>query len=153
MRTLLSCRRRQGLAVVWLMALCAGCTRSPAQPAPPAAEKPKAESDLSHTTLSAEAVRSLGIRSEPIRTQPVQEHTQLTGWVMAKQGHEVTVTAPVAGYVREPADAKGCPVPGVAVSQGQQLLSLEPVLSPVEQIQWRRSSAVWRASWRRPVKG
>src|SRR5262249_33667347 len=83
---------------------CAGCNRGPAaSPPPAAAEKPKVESELGRTTLSQEAARSLGIRSEPARNETIQAYLALTGWVMAKPGNEVTLTAPVAGYVREPA--------------------------------------------------
>lgn len=118
--------------------LVVGCAQSPAQqPAGPPVEKPKVESDLSKTTLPAAAFRSLGIRCEPARVEPVREHARLTGWVMVRPGDEVTVTAPVAGYVREatPAGKTRVPIPGLPIEQGTVLLSLEPVLSPVEQLQ------------------
>lgn len=121
----------------WFLALSlAGCERGQSvSPATAAAEKPKVESDLSRTTLSAEAWSSLGIRSEPARTQKVRESLPLTGWIMAKPGQEVTVTAPVAGYVREPTGGKGVATPGLPVKRGQELFLLEPVLTPVEEIQ------------------
>lgn len=115
-----------------------GCARTPAQSPPePPVEKPKVESDLSKTTLSGAAFRSLGIRCEPARVELVREHARLTGWVMVRPGDEVTVTAPVAGYVREanPAGKTRVPIPGLPIEQGTALLSLEPVLSPVEQLQ------------------
>jgi multidrug efflux pump subunit AcrA (membrane-fusion protein) len=125
-------------SALFFVVLSLGCTRSPAQVPPAAAiEKPKVEAELARTTLSPEAFRSLGIVSEPIHNEPVQEHARVTGWVMARPGCEVTVTAPVAGYVRE-ITAKGkppVPIPGMRVDQRQPLLSLEPVLTPVEQIQ------------------
>jgi RND family efflux transporter MFP subunit len=112
-----------------------GCADKGKPPVPAAAEKPRAEGDLAHTTLAKEAVDSLHIATAPVVTKPVQEHLQLTGWVMAKQGNEVTITAPVAGYVREPGDGNQPPVAGTAVKKGQPLFTLEPVLSPVEQVQ------------------
>src|SRR5262249_20852328 len=115
-----------------------GCNGPVGITPPPPAEKPKIESDLATTTLPAEAVRSLGIKSETVARKEVQDRLQLTGWVMARQRNEVTVTAPVAGYVRaaSQADAKAnfTPINGLPVQQGQELFSLVPVLSPVERI-------------------
>jgi cobalt-zinc-cadmium efflux system membrane fusion protein len=132
-----ACPLLPGLLI--LIASSAGCSGPPGQSAPPpAAEKPRVESDLSQTTLSRPARKSLGIQSEVVRSQPVQEQVQLTGWVMARQGHEVTITAPVGGYIRAPfppAASDAGPVAGLAVTRDQELLLLEPVLSPVEQIQ------------------
>ncbi len=124
------------LAALFLAVAAAGCnrTQSPSVSAP-AAEGPKAEEDLARTTLAPEAVTSLGVQSRLVRNERVQERLQLPGWVMARQGHEVTVTAPVAGYVRGPRAADVAPVPGLPVRQGQELFLLEPVLSPVEQVQ------------------
>lgn len=59
---------------------------------------------------------------------------------MVKQGNEVTLTAPVAGYIRQAAakseEGRASPVAGLAVQKDQELLTIEPVLSPVEQIQF-----------------
>jgi len=107
-----------------------GCGHASAPP--PAAEKPKVESELARTTLSSAAYKSLGIAIQPVKNQLVQEQLPLTGWVMAKQGNEVTITAPVAGYIRA---AATLPVAGLSVPQGQELFTLEPVLTPLEQIQ------------------
>jgi membrane fusion protein, heavy metal efflux system len=121
-----------------LLLLAAGCGQPPAQPKPAAApEKPRAEGDLARTTLSVKAAASLGVKSQAVNPRPEQERLPLTGWVMARQGHEVTVTAPVAGYVRDPADPKDLPVPGLPVRGDQELLTMEPVLSPVENIQMK----------------
>lgn len=130
----------KGRAVAWsglgflvlVAALAPGCGQAPG---PKGGEKPKVESELARTTLSAEACRSLRIRSEPIRTHQVQDQTQLTGWIMAPQGHEVSITAPVAGYIRAPRSPHAVPIPGSGASEGQELFQLEPVLTAVEQIQ------------------
>jgi RND family efflux transporter MFP subunit len=116
-----------------LAGLAAGCSRS--TPAPPAAaEKPRVESELARTTLSATAVQKQGIQSAPVTIKHVQEHLPLTGWVMVRQGNEVTLTAPVAGYVRE-AGAR-LPIIGQDIATDQAVLAIEPVLSPIEQIQF-----------------
>jgi multidrug efflux pump subunit AcrA (membrane-fusion protein) len=143
--------RRSGRAGVLLLLVVAGCARSPAGPPAAAPEKPKVEGDLARTTISSAARKSLRVRSAPARKEPVQVRVSLTGWVMAPPGNEVTVTAPVAGYVHDPGrhgksgKGSGLPVPGLPVRQGQELLTLEPVLSPVEQIQM--------AALRRGVEG
>src|SRR5262245_3356996 len=111
--------------------LVTGCGHDAPHP-PAAAEKPKVESDLARPTLSSAAYKSLGIVSQAVKNQQVQEQLPLTGWIMAKQGNEVTITAPVAGYVRA---ASAIPVAGLSVPQGQELFTLEPVLTPIEQIQ------------------
>jgi RND family efflux transporter MFP subunit len=123
--------------LVLLAFVLAGCDSGGAKTdtPPPAAEKLKTESDLARITLSAKSVESLNIRSELLRTRNVQDTLTLTGWIMAKQGNEVTVTAPVAGYVRSPAQNGGVPVAGLIATNHQELLTLEPVLTQVEQFQ------------------
>ncbi len=121
--------RLRGLALGLL--IVAGCGRAPA-PTPPAGEKPKTESDLSKTTLSHEARNSLGIRTEPARLESVQESRERTGWVVPKQGDDVTLTAPVPGIIRQ---GKVPLVPGAEVEKGQELFELEPVVPPLEQVQ------------------
>ena len=129
-----------------LTLLPVGCARPPAPP-PPAAEKPKVEQDLARTRISPEAFASLQIRSEPLHSQVVREQAQLTGWVMARQGNEVTLTAEVAGYVREPADARALPAPGLPVRHNQELFQLEPVLTPLEQLDLAAKKRLVEGEW------
>src|SRR5262249_2900141 len=97
------------------------------------AEKKKEESDLAFITLSEKAYKAVGIQTMPLKSQVVQERLTLTGWIMAKPGQEVTITAPAAGYVRL---SKGqAPIAGEAVTASQELLVLEPGLTPVDQTQ------------------
>ena len=112
-----------------------GCGQAGKDTAPHVPEKPKVESELPVTHLSAEAYKSLGIKSEPIHTEKIQEFIQLTGWIMAPQGKEVTITSPVAGYIRLSDKLKRSPMRGEVVAGEMELFSLEPVLSPVEEIQ------------------
>ncbi len=122
---------------VWaLLVLCAGgCSRErPAGPGlPPPAEKPRAESELAVTTLTPEQAKSLAIRTEAVTVRKVQQHQPLAGWVTPKPGQEVTLTAPVSGYLQ--AGRKGVPAPGMASVAGQELWLLQPVLSPLDQLQ------------------
>jgi membrane fusion protein, heavy metal efflux system len=110
--------------------LVAGCGKQPAPPPP--GEKPKNEVDLSRTTLSAEERDSLKIESRPPTVETTQERIELPAWVHVPPGREVTLAAPVPGYVRQ---RKETPVPGSAVKAGDGLLTLEPVLAPLDHIQ------------------
>jgi cobalt-zinc-cadmium efflux system membrane fusion protein len=124
-------------ALLLLLGTAVGCGQGPAaapKPAPaPVAEKPRAEGELARTTLTDRAARSLKLRTAPAASRAVQEQLHLPGWVMVPQGREVTLTAPLAGYVRAAPD--GVPLAGLPVKQGQRLFAIEPVLSPLEGIQ------------------
>lgn len=120
--------RRWGMFALFLLCGCGQQT----PPRPAAVEKPRVESELARITLSAEAARSLKIRSEHLPPREVQDHKQLLGWIVPQQGLEVSLTAPVSGYVRA---AAATPVPGKAVKGKETLLSLDPVLSPLETLQ------------------
>jgi RND family efflux transporter MFP subunit len=125
-------------ALLALTAITFGTTGCrPAAPVAPglAAQKPKAESELAFVTISKKAYSALAIQTKTVALEPVQERVTLTGWVMAKPGHEVTVTAPAAGYVRLGKGQTQAPTAGAAIKADQELLVLEPVLAPVEQIQ------------------
>jgi multidrug efflux pump subunit AcrA (membrane-fusion protein) len=111
-----------------------GCGRGQGPASAPAPEKPRVEADLSRTTLTAEQARSLKIQSAPVSIKLVQERRKLTGWLIPKPGNELALTAPVAGLVLAP-EADAFPLPGKTVLKGKELLRLEPVLGPVEQIQ------------------
>ena len=114
---------------------CGDSARPPLTPPAPGPEKPKVESELSYTMLSSPARSSLAIQTQKIAPQTTQEHIALTGWIMAPQGHEVTVTAALAGYVRAVAKRSRFPVAGDTVRNAEALMALEPVLAPLEQIQ------------------
>jgi membrane fusion protein, multidrug efflux system len=110
-----------------------GCTGAPAKPAAPS-EKPKVEADLAFTNLTTKQYAALMIKTEPVEVKEVQERLTLTGWIMAKPGHEVVLTAPAAGYVKFPNGNK-VPIAGDRIDQGREVLAIDPVYSPVEQIQ------------------
>src|SRR5262245_61349454 len=101
-----------------------GCSQNPPKAAT-APEKPKAEGDLAFTTLPKNAYNALegGIKTQIVKIQDAQARLALTGWVMAKQGNEVVMTAPVAGYVRF---GDHVPIAGEKVRNGQELVHLEP---------------------------
>jgi multidrug efflux pump subunit AcrA (membrane-fusion protein) len=127
--------------LLFLAFVVSGCGGSDKKP-PPAQEKPKNEGDLAFTTLDAKAYKHEEIKSEKIPPKEVSRFLPLTGWVTAKQGHEVTVTAPVAGRVW-PAPSYGTPGngelvfprPGDVIGKDKDVLVMEPVLAPLESIQ------------------
>lgn len=119
-----------------------GCSGSsvPLPPAPTSSGKPKDDSSLVFATISKTAYERARIETIRAVRKDVDERITLTGWVMARPGNEVTLTAPTAGYVHFTRNGifsrkTFVPVPGDAIAAGQELLVLEPVLSPVEQIQ------------------
>lgn len=98
-------------------------------------EKPRVEADLAYITVSKKAFQAIGLQTQPLTLRPVQERLTLTGWIMAKPGHEVIMTAPAPGYVRLNKGVTRAPIAGDRVVMGQELLAIEPVLTPVDQIQ------------------
>ncbi len=120
---------RKFFALLLLGAL--GCGTTP-PPASSTSEKPKAEADLAFATITKKAFAALQIRVEPVVLREVHEQQTYTGWIMAKPGQEVVLTAPVAGQVHFGARV---PIAGEKVEAKHELLQMEPVLSPVEQIQ------------------
>ena len=110
-----------------------GCTENSPKPAGTSPEKKKDESSLAFTDLSKKAYEKLEIKIEKMALQEVRERRSLTGWVMAKPGHEVTLTAPTAGYVQF---LKGHSlIAGEAVAAKDKLFQLDPFLNPVEKMQ------------------
>lgn len=118
----------------------------------PAGEKPKSEADLARTSLTDGQYDSLRIQSQPVKTVPVQQHLKLQGWIMAPQGGETVVSAPVSGYVRSPTQGGAFLAPLQSVRQAQALFVLEPVPTPVEQAQLK-TTMVQIQSMRRNIEG
>jgi RND family efflux transporter MFP subunit len=120
------------ILVVFFPLLAVGCN-NPAKPSAPASEKVKSEADLAFTDLSKKAYVSLEIKTQKAEVKEVSERLALTGWIMAKPGNEVTLTASIAGYVHFPKDR--APIAGEPVKAKDELLTLQQELSPVEKIQ------------------
>ena len=119
------------ILVIACLALASGCGSESEERE--AEATPAAPSDRLH--VSADAQREMGIEVETIRPQPVREDLTLTGWVMAIPGREVTLRAPVTGFVLPPIDRQ-LPRMGDTVSEGAQLAQLGAFVSPQEQTQF-----------------
>jgi len=119
-----------------------GCTRNPAA-APAAAplvqEKPRVESELTRTTLTKEQSASLQIKTALPRSVDVQQTLTRSGYIIARPGEEVILTAPQAGYVRYTTDRNAFPVQGSPVKEGTEVLRIEPVLGPTERVQFQNT--------------
>ena len=126
--------------------------KTAAAPPPSAGAKPTTEADLVRIKLYLPEVKSLDVRSAPTTTAEVQERLKIHGFVMARPGSEVVLTAPVAGYVRAPTDPENLPVPGRTAREKTELFRLEPVLSPVEKTQYA-STLVQLYTLRRGIEG
>ena len=124
---------------LWLLLVVFGCLAgstgcSPKTPSAGSAEKPKVEAALAFTDLLQEEYDKLKIKTQAAAVEDDDERLILTGWIMAKPGHEVTLTAPSAGYVKI-TKGKSFPSAGDPVDPEKELVLLEPVLSPAEKIQ------------------
>jgi multidrug efflux pump subunit AcrA (membrane-fusion protein) len=104
-----------------------------------AAATTKSEADLAYINLPETVFKNLKATKQveigPASADEVQETAEFTGWITIPQGREVTLTAPVAGYVRKAKSGQAGPIAGLPVAIKQELFQLEPVLTPVEELQ------------------
>src|SRR5580765_4688687 len=126
--------RRITRGVVLATLLTTGCQKAATPASAPAPTPTHDESSLAKVFLAADQVKSLNIQADPARKEKVQDRRRLNGWILAAQGHEVVLTAPVAGYVRAPKTGQ-IPIVGYPVEKGQQVLTIDPILTPLEQVQ------------------
>ena len=103
--------------------------------AKPAAEKPKPpvtikEDDLGKFKLEVTpaAETRLGVVTGTIERKPVKRVRVYAGEVMAPAGRTILVAAPLGGMLEAP--ESGVPTAGRAVTKGQPILLLQPLLSP-----------------------
>jgi cobalt-zinc-cadmium efflux system membrane fusion protein len=107
-----------------------------ARPAEPALKAPAAssigkkldESEITTVTISDEARKKLAVRAAPVERRTLKRVRFYGGEVMVPPGQLMTISAPLGGQVKAPAE--GMPRPGQAVKQGQPILTFVPILSP-----------------------
>jgi RND family efflux transporter MFP subunit len=100
-----------------------------AKPAPPAtATKSVKESDLNVVTLTPEAEKRLDVRVEAAERKKVPRTRFFGGQVVVPPGRSVIVSAPFAGTVAAPENAKPLAA-GASVKQGQPVFALLPLLT------------------------
>ena len=96
---------------------------------PAKVEKMPVETELAVVTLSSDAIRRLGIETAPVVQQQVSQRRTLGGEAVVPTGRSIIVSAPLSGIVTRPLK-QAIPLPGARVAQGEQLLTLVPLLSP-----------------------
>lgn len=116
----------------WLPSLlvlgCAiGCGETTAHPhaEPATVQNPVPESSLTLVQLTPEAVERLAIETGVVEGYDGLARRRTGGEIVIPPGRTVTVSAPVAGVVRMPAEV----VPGQAVEEGDTLFQLVPLAS------------------------
>lgn len=114
--------------------LVAGCEQKPSKAAaapvvPAKVDKVVSEEKLNLLTLTADAVKRLAIKTAPIETRPIRRVRPYGAESVLPGGALLIVPAPVTGTVRIPAGRK-FPQAGLAVTAGEPLLEMLPLLSP-----------------------
>jgi RND family efflux transporter MFP subunit len=108
--------------------LAQGCDRG---------SKPTASSEESQPVaagvvrLSRETQERLGIEVDIASRREVRDTLATTGWLEATSGSEVTVKAPLAGFVTE-SRGQRLPTLGQVVDKKERLVSLQVFLTPLE---------------------
>ncbi|MCA9072038.1 MAG: efflux RND transporter periplasmic adaptor subunit, partial [Planctomycetaceae bacterium] len=119
-----------GLVLAACLAGCdAGSQPKPGKTAPAKIEPHPNEQDIYRLTLTPKAESRLGIETVPVAMKEVSRHRTIGGELMLPDGASLMVTAPVSGTVRMQ-DSAGAPLPGARLSVGQNVLTIDPLLSP-----------------------
>jgi RND family efflux transporter MFP subunit len=122
------------LCIFGACAILPGCQptshSSPAASPPPAkvSGAPK-ESDLGTVQLTPEAEGRLGIETVSVIRRPVPRAASYGGEVLVPIGRMISVSSPFVATVKAPENGK-VPLPGSAVTPGQPIFVLTPILSP-----------------------
>lgn len=124
---------RRARALAWILLAFAGCNKGPAATTSPA-EKPHVEADLSRTSISDKQYQSLEIKTQPAGHEEAQAERACTAFVTARPEDSVTIAAPVPGVINA-ARKTAFPVPGQKLSAGTKMLELQPVVSPLDEVQ------------------
>lgn len=112
-----------------LMGCGTGSTSKPEKTAPAKIEAHPNEQDIYRITLTPKAESRLGIQTVPLAIKPLPRHRTVGGEAMLPDGASLMVTAPVSGTVRMQESSR-TPLPGSRLSAGQNVLTIDPLLSP-----------------------
>lgn len=111
----------------------AGAKTSAAEkPAPAKVEKLPGEADLTTIHLSEEAERRLRVATAAVERREVGRVRTYGGEVVVPPGRAIAVSSPLNGTVLPPSEGEP-PLPGTAVTEGQEVFRLLPLLSPEAQ--------------------
>ncbi len=116
-------------AAWWLLTAGTPEAKRPTQaPAPASVPKPLKEDQINVITLSPEAAERLALRTAPVERKPVRRTRVYGGEVTIPAGRVIVVSAPLSGTLKAPAG--GVLQPGRAVTKGQAMFRLLPLMSP-----------------------
>jgi RND family efflux transporter MFP subunit len=90
---------------------------------------PVNEADLNSVKLTADARRRLGVEVQPVQRRSMPRCRAFGAELVLPTGAAVTVSAPVAGTLNDPARAR-FPQVGQPIQAGAPVLSLLPLLTP-----------------------
>jgi membrane fusion protein, heavy metal efflux system len=127
--------RRPWLASVAILLFCCGLTGCGKSAAPVAAAPPAKVGTIAHeetlntVELTPEAEKRLGVETAPTEMRSLPRLRKYGAEITVPQGASVIVSAPVGGTLKAPS-ASGVPRAGMAVTRGQKVFELLPLLSP-----------------------
>ncbi len=113
----------------WIVHLKGSAKDEPPKYTAPATQTtPVKESDLNIITLTPEAHDRLGIKVAPVAKEKVERARLFGGELMLPSGQSVTVSSPLAANIKS--IAGGAITPGKAFKAGDNILTLQPLLTP-----------------------
>ncbi len=112
----------------WVLLAPKPAEKAEAKPGPAAITSPFKEEQAATVTLTPDALRVTAVETAKVVRKALPRFRTYGGEVMIAAGHTALASAPLPGTVLAPAG--GMPVPGQAVTKGQALLRLVPLLAP-----------------------
>ncbi len=101
---------------------------SPPASAPATVAKPLKEDQINTITLTPEAIARLALGTGLVERKAIRRARVYGGEVTIPPGQAITVSSPLSGTIKSPSGATL--QPGRAVTKGQQLFQLLPLLTP-----------------------
>jgi membrane fusion protein, heavy metal efflux system len=114
------------LAFSAMLVACGSSKSTASKTAPSEVMNPVAEAQLTVVKLTSEAVARLGVVTAAVERRHIASTTRFGGEVIAAPGHQMSVTAPVAGMIRAPAQG-AFPVAGARLAAGATVLRIVPL--------------------------
>jgi len=112
----------------WFLTLPKSPTQKAHGQIPAAVAKTLKEEQINTVVLTSEAIDRLALRITAVESKPMRRVRVYGGEVIIPTGKSIIVSAPLSGIIKAP--ASGVPTPGQAVTKGQPILQLLPMLTP-----------------------
>lgn len=117
-----------GAGAWWLVTNKPGAAKADKPPGPAAVARVAKEDDLNTVVLTEEAERRVGLALAAVELKAVRRVRVYGGEVTVPVGRAIPVAAPLGGTLKAPAG--GVPKAGSAVTAGQPVFQLAPLLTP-----------------------